>query len=72
MSDITLQINGMSCGHCVGQVRNALARIEGVRVQHVTIGEARVSYDADAVTVDDLVQAIERAGYEASAGGRAA
>ena len=72
MSDITLRIEGMSCGHCVGQVRNALARVEGVRVQHVTIGEARVSYDAYAVALDDLVHAIKRAGYEASAEGRAA
>ena len=62
MNDITLQIDGMSCGHCVGQVRNALARLEGVRVRHVKVGEAAVTYDAETVAVEDLIGAIAKAG----------
>ncbi len=70
MNDITLQIDGMSCGHCVGQVRNALARLEGVRVRHVNVGEAAVSYDAGTVTVEDLMGAISKAGYDVRTAGR--
>ena len=40
MNDVTLRIEGMSCGHCVGQVRNALARLDGVQVHQIRVGEA--------------------------------
>ena len=61
---VTLKIEGMSCGHCVGAVRGALADVAGVAVDDVAIGSARIR----ARTSDDVAQAvraIEDAGYEA-------
>ena len=60
----TLQIKGMSCGHCVSAVREALEETGGVEVLDVEIGTARVRYDAEEVTQQDLEEAVEEAGFE--------
>lgn len=60
----TLQIEGMSCAHCVKAVQEALGETEGVEVLSVEIGKARVRYDADQVSREDLDEAIEEAGFE--------
>lgn len=59
----TLQIEGMSCGHCVRAVRQALEEVEGIEVQSVEIGSAQVIYDPSATDHGDLVEVIEDAGY---------
>jgi copper chaperone len=60
----TLKIDGMSCNHCVRTVTSALDAVPGVHVQQVTIGAAQVSYDADQVTRQQLVEAVEEVGFE--------
>ena len=70
MNDVRLKIEGMSCGHCVGQVRNALVRLDGVQVRRVTVGEAALRYDPEAVTLTDIVEAVKQAGYEVQTAGR--
>lgn len=72
MNHLTLQIEGMSCGHCVGQVRNALARLEGVQVHRVKVGEADLGYDPETVSPLEIVEAVKQAGYEVQAAGRPA
>lgn len=64
MKETTIRIGGMSCGGCVRNVREALGRIPGVRVGTVTVGSATVSYDPAATDWEDILAAIERAGYE--------
>lgn len=63
MQEIVLNLSGMSCGHCVKAVQNALDRIAGVNGHEVTIGEAKVSYEGSKVNADDIRQAIEEEGY---------
>lgn len=70
MEELVLQIKGMSCGHCVGQVTKALSRLETVQVHRVQVGEARVAYDRTEIAPPDIVQALSEAGYEAQAVGR--
>ena len=72
MNQVTLQIEGMSCGHCVGQVRNALTRLDGVQVHQVKVGEAALSYDPETLTLTEIAEAVKQAGYEVQAAGRAA
>ena len=72
MNETTLQIEGMSCGHCVGQVRKALVRVEGLSVCEVTVGQARVTYDPNVTELNDVVEAVKEAGYEVRPAGRAA
>jgi copper chaperone CopZ len=60
----TLSIDGMHCEHCVDAVQEALAGIAGVTVEAVEIGAAEVSYDPSLVSRDQLVAALDDAGYD--------
>ena len=72
METLTLHINGMSCGHCVGQVTKALTQLDGVQVNSVRVGEAQVAYDRTLITQSDIARAVSEAGYEVRPVGRAA
>ena len=69
MEKLTLDIDGMSCGHCVGAVRRALEEIDGVQVESVRVGEAAVRYDPRTVTTDAIASAITEEGYQARQSG---
>ena len=60
---LTMQISGMSCGHCVGAVTRALKGVDGVNVERVTVGNATVSYDPATTSPTTITQAIEDEGY---------
>lgn len=60
----TLNIEGMTCQHCIKAVREALANTKGVEVHYVEIGSARVSYDPDQTGREEIVEAVEEEGYE--------
>jgi copper chaperone CopZ len=67
-SPIALAIAGMSCGHCVAAVRQALATVPGIADAQVAIGSATftVQPGVDASTVRaSAVEAIQDAGYDA-------
>ena len=66
MRHLTLHIEGMSCGHCLNAVNQALARVPGVQVEGVRIGRAEVSYDGARVTPELLQAAVADAGYRAT------
>ncbi len=72
MEDLILKIDGMSCGHCVGQVTKALTQLDGVQVKTVKIGEALVAYDQREITPADIARALNEVGYAAQPAGRAA
>jgi copper chaperone len=64
MNSITMQIDGMSCGHCVASVNRALTTLEGVRVKGVRIGSAELAYDPRLTTADGIRQVLREAGYD--------
>ncbi len=59
-----LKIDGMSCGHCAMHVKKALETIDGLEVETVEIGSARVWYDENASVQKQLQEKIEEAGYK--------
>jgi len=69
MNKIQLEIEGMSCEHCVAAVTEALDELPGVSVDEVRLGEARVSYDPTQVSPEQIALAVEDAGYAAHARG---
>ena len=69
MRQATLQIEGMSCGHCPNAVSRALSAVPGVRIDTVRIGRADVSYDDTTTTPGDLEAAVAEAGYRATVQG---
>jgi len=64
-SEIRLNINGMTCGHCVAHTKKNLEAVPGVSEVEVTLepGAAVVRGDVDA---DALIAAVKEAGYEAA------
>jgi len=67
MNRIELEIEGMSCDHCVAAVAEALGELPGVSIDEVRLGEAHVRYDPGQVSPEQIALAIEDAGYAAHA-----
>jgi copper chaperone len=65
MTDKTLSVEGMSCGHCKAAVEGELNKLSGVEAANADVekGTVEVSYDEAKVTTEDLRDAIEEAGY---------
>jgi copper chaperone len=64
MERVTLAIDGMSCGHCVRSVEQALKSLDGVAVEQVAVGTATVQYDPASTSIDRLKDAVEDEGYQ--------
>jgi copper chaperone len=62
MSQITLKVSGMTCGHCKKHVEEALLEVSGVEKAEVDLekGEAVVYGGASR---EELVKAVEEVGY---------
>jgi len=65
MAEFTLLIDGMHCGSCVRRVSQALASAQGITVNEVRVGAARLTSTADPAPVDLAIAALARAGYAA-------
>lgn len=65
MQRMTVQIGGMTCGHCVEQVTKALETLKDVHVHSVQVGRASVSFDSLTISPDVIIQAIDALGYKA-------
>ncbi|MGW4912351.1 heavy metal translocating P-type ATPase [Streptomyces sp. NPDC004270] len=61
-----LTVGGMTCAACVRRVEKKLAKLDGVTATvNLAIGMARVSHPAG-VAPEELVTAVEQAGYQAA------
>ena len=71
LQSIELNIEGMTCASCVGRVERALLKVPGVRSAAVNLASERAHVEVIG-TPDPaaLIQAVEAAGYKASAGDR--
>lgn len=65
MRQATLDIDGMSCGHCLNAVNRALAALPGVRIDAVVMGRADIHFDETLTTSAQLEAAVADAGYRA-------
>lgn len=65
MTRITMSIDGMTCGHCVGAVTRTLAALDGVQAEQVAVGTAVVTYDPARIAVDRILKAVTDEGYPA-------
>jgi len=63
----TLKIQGMTCAACVRAVERAVGKVEGVAQVAVNFAteKAQVTFEADAVRISDIKQAVKDAGYQA-------
>ena len=67
MTHATLDIEGMSCGHCLNAVSRALAALPGVEIESIRIGRADVRFDETVTGLVQLQAAVNDAGYRAAA-----
>ena len=64
MSEKTLLIKGMSCGHCTARVEKALNKIDGVvAVVDLDSNSAKLTLTKD-VSDETLKTAVDNVGYE--------
>ncbi len=66
MAKETIQVEGMSCGHCSQTVEGALVKLDGVNRALVSLEDNHVvvEFDESKISVEKLKKQIEEVGYE--------
>ena len=66
MENVTLKVDGMTCGGCVASVERVLKAVPGVVAVKVQLspGRAEVNFDPARTQVAALKTAVEAAGYD--------
>ncbi len=65
MRELVLKVEGMSCGHCVKAVEEALKAVPGVVQATVSLADSKAVVKTDDSVGLACVQAIEEEGYRA-------
>ena len=62
---LSLPIEGMTCASCVRRVERALSRVPGVQSASVNLANERatVAIEPGQARLEDLIKAVEQAGY---------
>jgi copper chaperone len=63
MEALHLNIEGMTCEHCVRAVDGRLRKTPGVQVDKVVVGAVDLHYDRSKITVDEISELISDEGY---------
>jgi P-type Cu+ transporter len=67
VSQITLDLEGMTCASCASRIERGLNGLDGVQASvNLATEKAAVRYDESSLGIDELVRAVEAAGYRAS------
>ncbi|CAI6083766.1 Copper chaperone CopZ [Paenibacillus sp. JJ-100] len=64
MSNVTLNVKGMSCNHCVKSVEEAVKNAGASGQVDLAAGTVAIEYNEQSVTIDQIKAAIEDQGYD--------
>lgn len=66
MSELTLSVPDISCGHCKSSIEEAVGALDGITKVEVAIGDKTVdvAFDDEVQDLDTVIAAIEEQGYE--------
>lgn len=66
MEKVTLNVKGMSCGHCVNAVEGSVGKLNGVAEVKVNLGNGTVDveFNNSEVTLDQIKETIDDQGYD--------
>lgn len=66
VNQVTLNVKGMSCGHCVSSVESNVGKLDGVNEVkvHLESGKVDVSFEEDKVSLDVIKETIDDQGYD--------
>lgn len=67
MKEERFKVTGMSCGGCVSRVTKAIEALPGIEKAEVSLekGEAFVIFDEDEILINEIKEAVTKAGYPA-------
>lgn len=64
MPTTTLKIEGMTCGHCVHSVQQALSALPGVKKAEVSLAEKQARVESEGpLDLSATLKAVEEEGY---------
>lgn len=66
--EVVLNVEGMTCGACENAVKSQLLKVDGVKDASADCkkGKAVVKVEGDKAKTDELIKAVEKAGFTAS------
>ncbi|WP_342431153.1 copper chaperone CopZ [Neobacillus sp. FSL H8-0543] len=66
MEKVTLNVEGMSCGHCVKAIEGSVGELKGVSTVKVNLdsGIVDIEYKSDEVTLETIKETIDDQGYD--------
>jgi len=66
MENVTLNVSGMSCGHCVKAVEENVGKLTGVQEVKVDLenGKVKVAFESEKLSLDTIKETIDDQGYE--------
>lgn len=66
MEKMTLNVKGMSCGHCINSIEGSVGELSGVSTVKVNLdsGTVNVEFNPNAVTLDKIKETIDDQGYD--------
>jgi copper chaperone len=63
MEAVHLNIEGMTCEHCVRAIDGRLRKTPGVEVEKVVVGAVDLRYDPERISMDEISEVISDEGY---------
>ncbi|WP_304458195.1 heavy metal translocating P-type ATPase [Alicyclobacillus sendaiensis] len=68
LREVDLRITGMTCAACAARIEKVVGRLDAVQEVNVNLAseKARVAYVPGVIDVDDIIRAVEKAGYGAA------
>ena len=64
MTHVTLNVQGMSCGHCVKSVEGAVQKLGGSAKVDLAQKSVDIEFDESKVSIAAIKEAIEHQGYD--------
>lgn len=66
MKQVTLNVQGMSCGSCVNKVEENVGKLNGVESVKVQLSDGKVdiTFDESTIVLEEIKGAIKDTGYE--------
>lgn len=66
MEKITLNVKGMSCGHCVKAVEGSVGSLDGVKTVQVNlkVGTVDIEFNKETVSLATIKETIDDQGYD--------
>lgn len=64
MKNVTLNVEGMSCGHCVNSIEGALKAVGAKGKVDLSGGTVAVTFDETKLTLKAIKETIKEQGYD--------